>query len=272
MSKKQALEIFEKSIIVIVTVIILSPIFWIVSGAFKDQVDLFAIKVFFTPTLDNFKTIFEDPYEIQNKLSNSVTVSVLTVLLTIPLATLSAYSFSRFKLFAGQPLFLLVLATQFVPAVAIVLPFFVLFRDLQLLDTKIALIVINFTLTMPFAIWMLKSFIDAIPLETEEAAMIDGSTRFQVVKNIVLPMALPGIITTSIFCFILSWNEFLFALILTSRDTVTLPVGLALFKGEQGTLWHLVSAAGILIMIPMFILAVIIQKHLVRGVSAGAIK
>ena len=272
MNKKQLLEIFELTILTIVTLMILFPIFWIVSGAFKTQVDLYGMKILFTPTLENFQEIFKSPYSIHEKLQNSLVVSFLTIFFTIPLAIFSAYSFSRFELFAKRQLFLFVLSTQFIPAVVVVLPFFILFRDFQILDTKVALIVINFTLTLPFAIWMLKSFIDAIPLETEEAAMIDGSTRFQVVKNIILPMALPGIITTSIFCFILSWNEFLFALILTSKDSVTLPVGLALFESEEGVLWHLISAAGILIMIPMFVLALIIQKHIVKGVSAGAIK
>lgn len=270
--KKNILEGVQWCFIIMLTLAILIPIFWVATAAFKTQVDLFQLKLWFSPTLNNFREIFESPYLIHEKLFNSFVISTATVLVTIFFATLSAYSFSRFKLWGGRVLFLLVLSTQFVPAVVIVLPFFVWFRDLNLLDTKWALIVINLTLTMPFAIWMLKSFIDAVPFETEEAAMIDGSTRLQVIKNIVLPMIFPGIITTGIFCFILSWNEFIFALILTSRDSVTLPVGLALFQSEEGVLWHLISAAGILIMIPIFILALIIQKHLVKGMSPGAIK
>jgi multiple sugar transport system permease protein len=271
-SKKNTLEAVQITVILIVIFIILIPIFWIISGAFKNQVDLFQLKFFFKPTLNNFLTIFQSPYYIQNKLLNSTIISVLTVLFTLPLAIFSAYSFSRFSIWGGRKMFLLLLATQFIPAVVIVLPFFVLFRDLGFLDTRIALVVVNFTLTMPFAIWMLKSFIDAIPLEVEEAAMVDGSTRWQVIKNIVFPIAMPGIITTAIFCFILSWNEFIFALILTSRDSVTLPVGLSLFQSEEGVLWHLISASGILIMIPMFIFTLIIQKHLIHGMSLGAIK
>jgi multiple sugar transport system permease protein len=119
---------------------------------------------------------------------------------------------------------------------------------------------------------MIKGFIDGIPLDTEEAAMIDGSSRLQVIRNIVLPMAAPGLLTAGIFCFIISWNEFLFALILTNKDSVTLPIGLALFKAEEGDLWNLLSAAGIIIMVPMFVLALIIRNYFVQGMTMGAVR
>lgn len=169
-------------------------------------------------------------------------------------------------------MFVTILATQFVPAVVIVLPFFILFRDLGILDTRLALVLVNLSLVMPFAIWMIKSFIDSIPLDSEEAALVDGSSRFQVILNVTLPMALPGVITAGIFCFILAWNEFLFAVIITTNKAVTLPVGLSLFHAEEGVLWHLISAAGIMIMLPMFVLATIIQKHFVQGMTMGAVR
>ena len=131
---------------------------------------------------------------------------------------------------------------------------------------------VNLSLVMPFAIWMIKGFIDSIPLDSEEEALVDGSTRFQVILNVTLPMALPGVITAGIFCFILAWNEFLFALIITTNKAVTLPVGLSLFHAEEGVLWHLISAAGIMIMLPMFVLATIIQKHFVQGMTMGAVR
>ena len=165
-----------------------------------------------------------------------------------------------------------ILATQFVPAVVIVLPFFLMFRDWGILDTKLALILVDLAIVMPFATWMIKGFIDGIPIDTEEAALVDGSTRLQVIRNIVLPMAAPGIVTASIFSFIISWNEFLFALILTRRDAVTLPVGLQLFNAEEGILWHLLSAAGLLIMAPMILLALLVQKHFVQGMTMGAVR
>ena len=159
-----------------------------------------------------------------------------------------------------------------VPAVVIVLPFFLMFRDLKITDTWYGLVLVNLSIVMPFAIWMIKGFIDGIPKDTEEAALVDGSTRMQVIVRIVMPMAAPGIITGAIFCFIIAWNDFLFALILTTKDAVTLPVGLALFKAEEGDQWNLLAAAGIIIMVPMFVLALVIQRHFVQGMTMGAVR
>ena len=271
-SRKKLLDFLQFLVILLTAIIILVPIYWIVSGAFKQQVDIFQLKLLFTPTLDNFKIIFKSPYNLFDKLVNSTLVAVSTVMITIPLATLAAYSFSRFRMKAEKVMFVTILATQFVPAVVIVLPFFILFRDIGILDTRLALVLVNLSLIMPFAIWMIKGFIDGIPLDTEEAALVDGSGRIQVVLNVVIPMALPGVITAGIFCFILAWNEFLFALIITTNKAVTLPVGLSLFHAEEGVLWHLISAAGIMIMLPMFVLATLIQKHFVQGMTMGAVR
>ena len=271
-SRKKLLDFLQFFVILLTAIIILVPIYWIVSGALKQQVDIFQLKLLFTPTLDNFKIIFKSPYNLFDKLVNSTLVALSTVMITIPLATLAAYSFSRFRMKAEKVMFVTILATQFVPAVVIVLPFFILFRDIGILDTRLALVLVNLSLIMPFAIWMIKGFIDGIPLDTEEAALVDGSGRIQVVLNVVIPMALPGVITAGIFCFILAWNEFLFALIITTNKAVTLPVGLSLFHAEEGVLWHLISAAGIMIMLPMFVLATLIQKHFVQGMTMGAVR
>ena len=271
-SRKKLLDFLQFLVILLTAIIILVPIYWIVSGAFKQQVDIFQLKLLFTPTLENFRIIFKSPYNLFDKLVNSTIVALSTVLITIPLATLAAYSFSRFRMKAEKVMFVTILATQFVPAVVIVLPFFILFSDIGILDTRLALVLVNLSLIMPFAIWMIKGFIDGIPLDTEEAALVDGSGRIQVVLNVVIPMALPGVITAGIFCFILAWNEFLFALIITTNKAVTLPVGLSLFHAEEGVLWHLISAAGIMIMLPMFVLATLIQKHFVQGMTMGAVR
>ncbi|MYI67287.1 MAG: carbohydrate ABC transporter permease, partial [Boseongicola sp. SB0673_bin_14] len=205
-------------------------------------------------------------------LFNSTFVALVTVIIAIPIATLAAYSFSRFSMRGETMMLVIILATQFVPAVVIILPFFVMFRDIGLLDTRTGLILVNLAIVMPFAIWMIKGFIDGIPIDTEEAAMVDGSSRLQVIRNIVLPMAAPGLLTSAIFCFIIAWNEFLFALILTNKEAVTLPIGLALFKGEEGDLWNLLSAAGIIIMAPMFVLALMIRRYFVQGMTMGAVR
>lgn len=270
--RKRLYAALHVALILITAAVMMVPILWISMAAFKTHVDVYQLKVVFTPTLENFETVFQSPYDLHHKLFNSTIVAFVTVLIAIPLATMAAYSFSRFRLFGERIMFVMILATQFVPAVVIVLPFFIMFRQLGILDTRIGLIIVNLSIVMPFAVWMIKGFVDGIPIDTEESALVDGSTRLQVIRNIVLPMAAPGIVTAAIFCFIIAWNDFLFALILTTNKAVTLPVGLALFKAEEGDLWNLLAAAGIIIMVPMFVLALLIQKHFVQGMTMGAVR
>ncbi|MFK7792993.1 MAG: carbohydrate ABC transporter permease [Devosiaceae bacterium] len=270
--KKKISNAIQVTLILIAAFIMLVPILWIFMAAFKNHLDVFQLKLFFTPTLENFSEVFRSPYNLGEKLVNSTIVALVTIIFAIPIATMAAYSFSRFTLRGETLMLVTILATQFVPAVVIVLPFFVMFRDVGLLDTRLGLILVNLAIVMPFAIWMIKGFIDGIPMDTEEAAMVDGSSRLQVIKNIVLPMAAPGLLTSGIFCFIIAWNEFLFALILTNKDAVTLPIGLALFRAEEGDLWNLLSAAGIIIMVPMFVLATLIRKYFVQGMTMGAVR
>jgi multiple sugar transport system permease protein len=176
---------------------------------------------------------------------NSVIIGFGSTFLSIFLGTLAAYAFSRFEMPFKGALFFTILATQFIPAVVVVLPFYLLFRDLGLLDTHLALVIVNLAIVTPFAVWMLKGFLDAVPTESEEAALVDGATRLRVIIDIVVPMVWPGVLVTAVFCFILTWNEFLFALILTRDYAVTLPVGITRFRTERGDLWELIAAAGI---------------------------
>ncbi|WP_031268922.1 MULTISPECIES: carbohydrate ABC transporter permease [unclassified Labrenzia] len=262
----------ERALLLMISCVVLFPIIWMFLTAFKRPRDAYSLSFDFSPTLSNFVTVFSAPWNLGDMVLNSVIVASVTVLIAVPCASLAAYSFSRFRVRGRKFLFFLILSTQFIPAVVIVLPFFLMFRSLGLLDTRIALIVVNLAIVTPFVIWMIKGFIDAIPTDSEEAAMIDGASRLRVIKDIVMPMAAPGILTSSIFCFILTWNEFLFALILTRRDAVTLPVGLVSFRTERGDLWELMSAAGVMITVPIFIMALLIQKHFTRGMTAGAVK
>ncbi|PWJ21804.1 carbohydrate ABC transporter permease [Jannaschia seohaensis] len=270
--RKRLFGALQVVLILVAIAIMLVPIALIFLAAFKTLRNIYTLNLFVTPTLENFVTVFEQPYDLGAKLWNSTLVATVTVALAIPVATMAAYSFSRFRLTGETTMLVIILATQFVPAVVIVLPFFVMFRDLGLLDTRIGLIAVNLAIVMPFAIWMIKGFIDGIPIDTEEAAMVDGASRLRVIRDVVLPMAAPGLLTAGIFCFIIAWNEFLFALILTNKDAVTLPIGLALFKGEEGDLWNLLSAAGIIIMVPMFVLALAIRKYFVQGMTMGAVR
>ena len=264
--------VIQGILIFVTAVVILAPIYWMVVAAFKPYAEVFQPRLFFTPTLNNFVAIMQPPYNIHLKLLNSIVVALTTVVIAIPVATMAAYSFSRFRIRGEKTIFMAIIATQFVPSVILLLPFFILFRDLGMLDTRTGHILVNLSFVIPYAVWMIKGFIDAIPLDTEEAAMVDGSTRLQVIWNIVIPMAAPGLITAGIFCFIVAWNEFLLALIVTSREALTLPIGLSLFNTEQGDLWQLISATGILIMLPMFALGFVIQKHFVQGSTSGAVR
>jgi multiple sugar transport system permease protein len=259
-------------VLAVMFLVIVFPVAWLVLTSFKLPRDVYETSIIFHPTLENFVTIFKSPWHIGRRIVNSVVISLATVAIAVPVATLAAYSFSRFDFFMKRGLFYLILATQFIPAVVIILPFYLMYRDLGLLDTHIGLIIVNLAIVTPFAIWMLKGFFDTVPRECDEAALIDGASRTTIIRDIIVPMSLPGLIVSGVFCFILSWNEFIFALILTSKEAVTLQVGLAHFRTERGDVWELMAAAGILITIPAAIAAQIIQKHFVSGLTGGAVK
>ena len=231
--------------------------------AFKYPRDAFSTKLLFEPTLQNFQTIFSDPQNFSPLILNSAIVSVATGAIAVPIATLAAYAFSRYQIPGKAALMVWVLSSQFLPPVTIALPFFILFANVGLLDTRIGLIILNISITLPFAIWMVKGFIDALPVEIEEAALIDKASRWQLLRYIA----------AGIFTFILAWNEFLFALVISQNDVKTLTIGLtALGTSVQGTLWTQMAAAGLIIMVPIFILSVTIRQYFVRGITMGAIK
>jgi multiple sugar transport system permease protein len=252
--------------------VIVFPIAWMALTAFKLPRDVYSVTWVFTPTIENFFTIFEPPWNLGRRIVNSVIVSVTTVAIAIPASVLAAYAFSRFEFLFKRGLFFLILATQFIPAVVVILPFYLMFRDLGLLDTRTGLIIVNLAIVTPFAVWMLKGFFDAVPVECDEAALIDGASRLDIVRMVIVPMAWPGIIVSSVFCFILAWNEFIFALILTRENATTLQVGLVNFRTERGDVWELMAAAGVFIVIPAFVAAIAIQKHFVIGLTGGAVK
>ena len=251
---------------------IVFPIVWIGLTSLKEPREVYALTLAFTPTLDNFRTVFEHPWNLGAKLVNSLIVSVVTVTLAIPVATMAAYGFSRFEFPGKRLLFVLIIATQFVPAAIIVLPYYLMFREFDLLDSHAGLILVNLSIVLPYAVWMIKGFIDAVPIDIEESAVIDGASRLRALREIVVPAALPGLITAALFCFTLTWNEFLFALILTKQKALTLPVGLISFHTERGDLWELMAAAGVMITLPMFLLSLLFQKHFIRSLTSGAVR
>ena len=258
----------------VVIAAILLPIFWIVLTAFKQPRDVYSLSnaLWFTPTLENFYTVFDHPWNLGSKLLNSFIVASSTVLVAMPLALSSAYAFSRFDFALKQTLFLAIIASQFIPAAVVVLPYFLMFKQLGWLDSRGALVLVNLSIVLPYAVWMIKGFIDAVPVEMEESAMVDGASRLRVLWEMVVPVALPGVITAAVFSFTLTWNEFLFALILTKQDALTLPIGLIGFRTERGDLWELMASAGMIITLPMILISLAVHKQFIGSLTAGSTK
>jgi multiple sugar transport system permease protein len=270
--KRRILKVMEVSLLVVVAILILFPIVWMVLTAFKSPVYVYSYTVWFPPTLENFREVFNERWLISDKIINSTIIAVSTVAIAIPIAVCSAYAFSRLSFPFKRSMFQWILLTQFIPAVTIVLPFYVMFRQLGLLDTYVALIIVDLAIVLPYAIWTIKGFIDAIPMETEEAAIVDGASRARIIWDIVVPMARPGILTAAIFCFIITWNEFLFGYLLSRQRVVPLSVGIVGFVLERGPVWELIAATGIIITIPMFFFALMIQRHFTKGMNLGAVR
>lgn len=252
---------------------IATPIAWMAITAFKQQGDVYTTKIFFTPTLQNFVTIFTPPLSFGPLLLNSIIVALTTVLISTPLAMMAAYAFSRYRFRGNNALLVWVLTTQFIPSVVVAVPFFNLFRTLGLVDTRTGLIILNLSFVLPYAIWMIKGFVDAMPVELEEAALVDGCTEAQMIRRVVVPLVLPGVIVAAVFSFIAAWNEFLFAFIMTRTEAArTLQIGLTNTNTSEGVRWEWMSATGLLVMVPIFILSLLIRKHFVQGLTMGAVK
>ena len=250
----------------------LFPIFWMLLTAFKPVSEVYSTSVLVKPTLRNFQIIFSEPLSFGPLVANSLIVAIFTTLIAVPISLFAAYAFSRLKFRGNTALLVVILATQFIPPVAIALPFFNLYRAVGLLDTLVGLVIINQAVVVPYSIWMMKGFIDALPQGIEEAAFIDGCGEFGVVRHVTFPLVMPGILISATFAFILSWNEFLFPFLLTREYAITLPVGLMTTQGTRGVLWEQMSAAGMLVMVPVLIMSLFIRRHFIEGITMGAVK
>ena len=264
----------QQLLVFVVIAAIILPIFWIVLTAFKQPRDVYSLTnaLWFTPTLENLQTVFQHPWNLGSKLLNSLIVASSTVLIAMPLALCAAYAFSRFEFAFKQTLFFAIIASQFIPAAVVVLPYFLMFKEFGWLDTRSGLVLVNLSIVLPYAVWMIKGFIDAVPLEMEESAMVDGASRLRVLWEMVVPAALPGVITAAVFCFTLAWNEFLFALILTKQDALTLPIGLISFRAERGDMWELMATSGMIITLPMVLISLAVHKQFIGSLTAGVNK
>ncbi len=258
--------------VLLIVLFTMFPIVWIALTAFKPDRYMFTSTLAFPPTLSNFTTIFTPPLNFGPLVLNSVIVALGTIAIAIPVSIMASYVFSRHAFMGSTGLLIWILATQFIPGIVVAIPYFNLFRSLNLIDTQIALIVVELSAVVPYAIWMIKGFIDGLPREVEEAARIDGCGEAAIIRHVTFPLAMPGIIVATIFALISTWNDFMFPLIMTHQNAETLQVGLMGTVSATGVQWNWMSATGLVIMVPVFVLSLLIRNHFVQGLTMGAVK
>lgn len=262
-----------KIILVIFALLFSFPLFWMLETAFKSRIDFLSMppKFLFIPTLQNFNDIFSSQ-DFVKSYYNSIIISVSSVILGLLIGVPAAYGICRFKFKGKSSLAFWILSTRFAPPVVVLIPFFIVYKKLGLSDTYFGLTIIYLMINLPLVIWIMYGFFKDIPIELEEAATVDGSSPFNVFLKIVLPLVAPGLVATAILSLIFSWNELMFALILTSSNTRTLPVAINNFVSYQEIAWGSLSAAGMMAILPVAIFTLLIQKYLVSGLTFGAIK
>jgi multiple sugar transport system permease protein len=285
-SKEKAYHVIALVVIAIALIFYLIPVYWIIATSFKQYVDVFAMppKFNFKPTFDNYvglmtiRAMSDGQMKVAGassypwQLLNSIIIGFVSTALAVCLGTMSAYAFSRFPVRGKGDIMFFILSTRMMPPVAVVIPLFLMYRALHLIDTHIGLILLYTTFNVSFATWMMKGFMDEIPKEYEEAALVDGYSRFRAFLKIVLPQSVTGIAATAVFCLITAWNEFTFALIMTTKNARTAPPSLASRMGSSGVEWGQIAAGTFIFLIPIVVFTFIMRNHLLRGVTFGAIK
>ena len=278
-----------------VTLAMVFPIYFWITVSIKRDKDVFVLPpklVRFDPTLDYFKAVLLDISPEQQsmasqgalgfsgggssymvpRLVDSVIVSVGSTILVVLIATLAAFALSRIQFRARHHFVFLVLSTRMLPPVAVAIPLFFTYQSIGLYDTHFGVILAHAMMNIPLAVLLLKSFFDDIPVQIDEAAIIDGATRWQIFRKIILPTMRTGIAATAVLCFIFSWTEFLFVLMLTATGLKTVPVATSAFVTSTGTQWGSLAALGVAALVPAFIFILLVQKHLVRGLTMGSLK
>ncbi|CCE09200.1 putative sugar ABC transporter, permease protein [Bradyrhizobium sp. STM 3843] len=286
--------------------ITLVPLVWIFLTGFKSPSDAIAYppKIFAAPTLEGYCNLFTTrtrqapdymaklppaanlcdrisrgrnmvvagPSNYIPRYINSLVIAFGSTALSVGLGTLAAYAFSRFKIPLKDDLLFFILSTRMMPPIAVAIPIYLMYRELGLSDTKLGMILLYTSVNISLAVWLLKGFIDEIPREYEDAAMVDGYTRLQAFFKVVLPQATTGIVATAIFCLIFAWNEYAFAVLLTSGSAQTAPPFIPIIIGEGGQDWPAVAAGTTLFLIPIVVFTVLLRKHLLRGITFGAVR
>lgn len=249
------------------------PFIWLVFTAFKRRVDIFAIPpaLIFSPTLRNFISVFvKKGFPLM--FLNSVIIAVGSTILSLVVGSLAAYGLARFKVTGQKHLSFWILSTRMFPPIVLVIPFYIMASKGGLRDTHLLMILVHTTFNLPFVVWIMKGFFKDLPEELEQAAMVDGYSRLDAFRKVIIPVAKPGLVTTGILCLIASWNEFLFANILTGEKVRTLPVGVRGLVTSRAIEWGEIAAVATLLVIPIIVFTYLVQKHIVRGLTLGAVK
>ena len=294
------------TLVILYALITMIPLVWIVLTSFKTPPDSISYppKVVFSPSLEGYVNLFTTrsrqtpefmatlppaitwydklvrsrnmviagPSNVIQRFTNSIIIAFGSTFLAVFLGTLTAYAFSRFKVPLADDLLFFILSTRMMPPIAVAIPIYLMYRTVGLSDTHLGMILLYTAVNVSLAVWLLKGFIDEIPREYEEAAMIDGYTRLQAFVKVVLPQAATGIAATAIFCLIFAWNEYAFAVLLTSGEAQTMPPFIPFIIGEGGQDWPAVAAATTLFLVPILVFTVLLRKHLLRGITFGAVR
>ncbi|HVC52452.1 MAG TPA: carbohydrate ABC transporter permease [Stellaceae bacterium] len=252
-------------------VLVLAPFLWLLRMSFETNAEIFAYPphLWFTPTLDNYAALWQGDF--RGSFVNSAVVTISSTLVSMLIGVPAAYALARMRS-RSNTLSLWIIASRLAPPPAFAIPYFLAYRDLHLLDTRFGLVVIYLTFNISLVIWLMRSFFENTPRALEEAALIDGASFWRAMISIVLPTAAPGLAATAILCFVFSWNDFFFALILTRSNAMTAPVAVVNFMNYAGWEWGRIAAGGTLVMLPVLLFSLGVRRFLVNGLTAGAVK
>ncbi len=260
-------------VVALIWLAFLFPLIWLIMMSLKTEVDMFAVPplFIFSPTLDNYQSTLATA-NFQTAVRNSLIVTAVSVVASLILGSLAGYSLARYRSRFSEELALGLIIGRMIPPIVFVVPLFLLFNRLGLRNTHLGLILVYTAFNLPFVVWMLRSFFEEVPIDLEQSAMIDGATRLRAFWTVTLPLAAAGFAATAVFVAIAAWSEFLFALILTGPDTSTLPVYLAAFVSDRDINWGGVASTGVLVILPLVVLGMLVQRNLIKGLTMGAMK
>jgi multiple sugar transport system permease protein len=258
------------AIAVALLVLVLSPALWLVLMSFRPNSDIMATTLAFQPTLLNYAEAWTG--EFSASFGHSLSASVASTLFSLLVGVPAAYVLARWRFRGQHQVAMWILVTRMAPPIAFTIPFFLAYTSLGLMDTVAGLALIYVTFNLALVVWTMKGFFDAVPRSLEEAAWIDGAGIWGAFARVALPLAAPGLAATAILCFILSWNDFFFALILTRTDAMTAPVAIVNFMQYAGFEWGKIAAGGVSVMLPVLVFTVLVRRYLVSGLTAGGVK